>query len=427
MARVSAIVVRMVLTEVPARAAGSSRAWWGAGLALAAVGWGANQFPPLIVLYQSRLGLSSAVLDAMFGLYALGLVPALLVGGRLSDRVGRRPLIVPALVVSFVATCLLAAGGEGPGWLYAGRLLAGVASGLTFGTGAAWVKELSTSAGDAGVGPRRATVAMTVGFAAGPFAAGLIAQWAPAATVTAYLPHLVLTAACAVAVWRTPDPGRVMAEAHDRRPGASRSLLRHFLLVIVPFAPWVFGTAAVGIAYLPALAAHNAGRQPLLFTAVTVAVGAAVGIVAQPLAKAAHRPGTNRLLMTAMLLVLASLCCAAWAARELSPALVVVAALVLGVAYGVSQFCGLLSVQQLADPRYLGTATASYQVLSYLGFAFPFGMSMAQAHLHASPPVLLLILAATAVVATGWLAALTTRRGTAGPAAAAATHRSQRS
>ncbi|HEY3502701.1 MAG TPA: MFS transporter [Actinocatenispora sp.] len=403
----------MVVTEVPARVPVSSRAWWGAGIALAVVGWGANQFPPLIVLYQSRLGLSSAVLDAMFGLYALGLVPALLVGGRLSDRFGRRPLIAPALVVSFVASCMLAAGGDTPGWLYIGRLLAGVASGLAFGTGAAWVKELS--AGDAGVGPRRATVAMTIGFAAGPFVAGLIAQWAPAPTVTAYLPHLVLTVAATVVVWRTPDPGTAIAAAPTRRPHTRRSLARHFLLVIAPFAPWVFGTAAIGIAYLPALAAHHAGHQPLMFSAVTVAVGAAIGIVAQPLAKAVHRPGTNRLLMTAMLLVLAGLGSAAWAAHELSPALVIAASLVLGVGYGVSQFCGLLSVQQLADPRSLGTATAVYQVLSYIGFAFPFGMSVAQAHLHASPPVLLMILAGIAAVATAWLASVTARRGTTGP------------
>lgn len=409
----------MVVTEASTRVAVSPRAWWGAGFALATVGWGANQFPPLIVLYQSRLGLSATVLDAMFGLYALGLVPALLVGGRLSDRVGRRPLVLPALVVSFVASCLLAVGGAGPGWLYAGRLLAGVASGLVFGTGAAWVKELSAGAGDAGVGPRRATVAMTVGFAAGPFVAGLLAQWAPAATVTAYLPHLVLTAAGTVLVWRTPDPGA--GNGSGPSTGTRSSLARHFLLVIAPFAPWVFGTAAVGIAYLPALAAHHAGRQPLLFTAVTVAVGAAVGIVAQPLARAAHRPGTNRLLTTAMLLVLAGLGCAAWAAHVLSPALVVAASVVLGVAYGVSQFCGLLSVQQLADPRSLGTATATYQVLTYVGFGFPFGMSLAQTHLHATPPVLLLILAGLAAVATGWLVVVTSRRrtdtrvGSAGP------------
>ncbi|KAA2245984.1 MFS transporter [Solihabitans fulvus] len=400
----------MVTTESVTQPVVSSRSWWGAGLALAAIGWGANQFAPLIVLYQARLGLSAAVLEAMFGLYALGLVPALLIGGRLSDRFGRRPVVLPALALSFAGSCLLMAGGDQPNLLYVGRFLAGVASGLAFGTGAAWLKELSAGAGDAAVGPRRATVTMTSGFAAGPLIAGALAQWAPAPTVTVYLPHLVLVAVGVAVVRRTPDSGRRAAVPTVPDESPRRPLRRHFLLVILPFAPWVFGTAAVGVAYLPALAARNVGDKALLYCAVAVALGGAVGIASQPLAKAVHRPGTNRLLLTAMGFVVLSLAFAALAAQVLSPTLALAAVAVLGIAYGVSQFCGLLEVQQLADTRSLGIATAAYQALSYLGFAFPFLMSLAQAHLGASPGTLLLILAAIAAVATVWLAVATGSR-----------------
>jgi MFS family permease len=122
----------MVTTHAPESAppAVARQAWLGAGLALAAVGWGANQFAPLIVMYEVRLGLSAAVVDAMFALYALGLVPALLAGGRLSDRIGRRAVVRSALPVSFLASCLLMAGGHQTPLPYAGRLLAGAASGL---------------------------------------------------------------------------------------------------------------------------------------------------------------------------------------------------------------------------------------------------------------------------------------------------------
>ena len=54
-------------------------------------GWGANQFTPMLLLYRSQLGLSAAIVEAMFGLYAIGLIPGLLVGGSASDRIGRRP------------------------------------------------------------------------------------------------------------------------------------------------------------------------------------------------------------------------------------------------------------------------------------------------------------------------------------------------
>jgi hypothetical protein len=397
----------MTVTRAYAPPVVARRAWLGAGLALAAVGWGANQFAPLIVMYQVRLGLSAAVADAMFGLYALGLVPALLAGGRLSDRAGRRAVVMPALLVSFLATCLLMAGGHQPLLLYAGRFLAGAASGLTFSTGAAWVKELSADAGDSAAGPRRATVAMTAGFAVGPLAAGVCAQWLPSPTVTAYLPHLAVLIAAAGPAWRTPDPGRAAAasSAQVAGDGRPRGLARHFLLVMLPFAPWVFGTAAIALAYLPALAAPRAGRQALLFSALATGVCALAGIAAQPLARVARRLPAGQLLPASMTLVLAGIGCAAWAAGTLSLPLVFLASAVLGAGYGITQFAGLAEVQHIADPRSLGTATAAYQVLSYTGFAFPFLMSLASDHQHLSPPTLLLLLLGVAAIAAAWLAA----------------------
>jgi hypothetical protein len=77
---------------------------------------------------------------------------------------------------------------------------------------------------------------------------------------------------------------------------------------------------------------------------------------------------------------------------------------VLGAGYGITQFAGLAEVQHIAAPRSLGAATATYQVLSYTGFAFPFLMSLASAHQHLSPPALLLLLLGVAAIATAWLA-----------------------
>lgn len=387
------------------------RAWLGAGLALAAAGWGANQFSPMIVFYTERIGLSATVADAMFGLYALGLIPALLAGGRLSDRTGRRGVIMTALLASFLATVLLIAGGAEPSLLYAGRFLTGVASGLAFGAGAAWVKELSQEAGDPSAGPMRATVAMTAGFAAGPLVAGLCAQWLPDPAVTAYLPHLLVLAAVTVPAWRTPDPGRAAAGSPHQAATAPRprGMARYFVLVMLPFAPWVFGTAAIALAYLPALAAPRVGHQALLFSALDTGLAALAGIAAQPLARFARHLRPGRMVTAAMTLVLAGIGFAAWAAATLSLPLIFLASAVLGVAYGITQLTGLTEVTRIAGARSLGTATATYQVLSYTGFALPFLMSLASSHLSLTPPALLLMLLGAAAAAAGWLALAASR------------------
>jgi MFS family permease len=387
----------------------SASAWLGAGAALASAGWGANQFAPLLVLYQDRLGLSSAVVDAMFGLYALGLIPALLVGGRLSDRVGRRRIVLTALIVSAAATTVLMIGADHPGLLYAGRFLAGVASGLTFGPGTAWLKELSADAGDAAAGPLRATISMTAGFASGPLVAGLLAQWLPAPAVTAYIPHLALIVIAAVAAAPTPDPRPASAVSRPKpdAPRAPVSVPSHFLAVLLPFAPWVFGSAAIALAYLPVLVADRVSAHALVFSAIATSLTAVTGIAIQPLARRVHRPDSARLLLAAMLVVLAGLGCAVWAAGQLSPVVVLVACAVLGAGYGTAQLAGLIEVQRIARPESLGTATAAYQVLSYIGFALPLILSAVRNAAGTSPAVLLLAVLAIAAGCTTWLAIIT--------------------
>src|SRR5436305_12282505 len=61
--------------ERPASPAGMARRWFGAGLAVCMIGWGTNQFTPMLLLYRARLGLSAPVVEAMVAMYAVGRVP----------------------------------------------------------------------------------------------------------------------------------------------------------------------------------------------------------------------------------------------------------------------------------------------------------------------------------------------------------------
>lgn len=373
------------------------REWVGAAIALAAAGWAANQFVPMIVAYRTVSGLSSSDSSAIYGLYALGLVPALLLGGRISDRVGRRPVLIPALLITAAASIVLMLGADAPAWLFVGRLVTGIGSGLVFSTGVAWMRELSA---DNAIGARRATVAITIGFAAGPLVSGLLAQWMPLPLVTAYVPHVVLALAAAAAVRRTPERRADRTAAHpappDHEPAAG--LARVFVTFFVPFAPWVFGGAAVSLAYLIPAVAPRVGGLALLYCAVVAMLGAAAGIVAQPLAKAWHRPGSPRLVIGAMSLVIAGLAGGALAVATMSPLLIALDALILGLSYGVCQFCGLLTVQRVAKPATLGTTVAGFQVLSYLGFAFPLLMSLVEERFAVAPATVVLGLTAVAAV-----------------------------
>jgi hypothetical protein len=393
--------------------------WLRAAFTLTVIGWGANQFTPLLLMYRSDLSLSAAVVEAMFGMYAVGLMPGLLVAGRVSDRIGRRPVVAAAVALSMAAGAVLMLGTRGAAWLFAGRLIMGVASGCGFSAGSAWIKELSApSYGQAshgtaarpaspGAGARRAGVAMTLGFGLGPLVAGAAAQWGPLPTVLPYLPQLVLAAGAALLLPHIP-------ETHPRgRAGQGGGLLRmprlshaRFLRVVLPLAPWVFGSAAIAMVYVPGLVLSRLPGQAVLFAAVDALITALAGVVIQPLARRLGRPpGSPAVLITGMSLVTAGLLLAVWVARLGQPGLVLLGAVVLGCGYGCCLVYGLSEVQRMAPPGELAELTAVFQAATYVGFGLPYLLSVLRP--YASPPALLLALAGLAAVtlaSTAWQA-----------------------
>src|SRR5690606_27776185 len=83
---------------------------------------------PLYSLYRESWGFSAITLTVVFGVYALSLLLALLVVGSMSDHVGRRPVIIGALVLNIAAMMLFVAAND-VSMLIAARLLQGLATG----------------------------------------------------------------------------------------------------------------------------------------------------------------------------------------------------------------------------------------------------------------------------------------------------------
>jgi hypothetical protein len=361
--------------ETPVR---SRTAWLPAAAVLLGAGFGANQFTPLLLVYRHALGLGTGTLEAMFGLYALGLIPGLLLGGPLSDSRGRRTVVVPAAVVSLVSSGVLAAGAHHVALLFAGRLLTGLATGAVFAAGTAWLRELSAGAATRpGTAARRAAVAMTAGFALGPLVAGLLAQWAPAPRVVAYAPHLVVMLVVLALLRGAPETVTTATRRTARvaLPGLDSPRFRR---VVAPMAPWVFTAPTVAFALLPTVV--RAGERPhgIALTAAITALCALAGVVVQPLGRRLDAGAARgRAATTGLVVLAAGLGLAAVTAASGDVWLLVPSAVVLGCAYGLCLVAGLAEVQRIAAPGTLAGLTASYYALTYLGFAVPYALALA--------------------------------------------------
>src|SRR5689334_803577 len=87
---------------------------------------------PLYVLYQEQYQFPSVLIPVIFAVYALGVLAALLVFGRVSDHFGRRPVLVAALLLACAST-LLFVFAQNVAMLLAGRVLSGLGTGLLAG------------------------------------------------------------------------------------------------------------------------------------------------------------------------------------------------------------------------------------------------------------------------------------------------------
>src|SRR3954471_3114340 len=267
-----------IAAPVPTRTAGET-AWIRPAAAVFVVGWGANMFASLLHAYAH---LSGTRADGLFGAYALGLIPALLIAARVSDRIGRRRALLAALLLSALGSAVLAFSAGAFGTILLGRILIGISAGAAFGPGTAWIKELSGSTPTRSGGARRAAVALTAGFAAGPLLSGAIVQWLPSPQTTSYLVHIALVALVLPLVFRAPETGRRHsgpAAAAGDRPG-SYLTSRAFLAAVLPTAPWIFGAATVSFTVLPALV--SLGHFGAVGSGVVAAITLGTGIAVQP-------------------------------------------------------------------------------------------------------------------------------------------------
>ncbi|WP_443095399.1 MFS transporter [Rothia koreensis] len=356
--------------------------WLLVATSLFAVAWGGNQFTPLLVMYQDLDDLSTGAVDVLLGAYVLGIVPALLVGGPLSDRWGRRPLMIPGPVFTLIASVLLAVGAASPTVLFIGRVFSGLGLGLGMVVGGSWIKELSMApydpSADDAAGARRASMSLTAGFALGAAVAAVLAQFGPWQAATPYVVHMIVALVGLAAALMAPETHSRQAEparlVDDLRIPTAKH--RRFLWVVVPMAPWVFGCAGSAYAVLPGVVSARTQGLDIGFSGLLCLVGLGCGFILQQLGKRFDDVRSARAVVVALACTVPAMVCAAWASYTLNPWLAVLAAAMLGSSYGLLLVSGLQEVQRIASPKDLAGLTAVYYSLTYLGFFIPAALAV---------------------------------------------------
>jgi hypothetical protein len=192
-------------TQAPRRRHGAGL--WAVVVAFAAVMAFSTVPTPLYTLYQARDGFSTFVIAVIFAAYAVGVIVALFFAGHISDWVGRRRVLVPAILLSVASAAVFLVWRTLPG-LLVGRVLSGVSVGVVTATATAYLGELHLGERP-GASPARAQLLATTanlgGLGLGALLAGLLAQCVGAPLTVPFVLFLVVLTAGALAVAFAPE------------------------------------------------------------------------------------------------------------------------------------------------------------------------------------------------------------------------------
>ena len=319
---------------------------------------------PLYAIYQRMWGFTPITITIVFGVYAVAVLVALLTLGRLSDAIGRRPVLLAALAVQILSMVVYATAG-GVGELMGARIIQGLATGAALGAIGAGMLDV-----DRERGALANALSPGLGTGSGALISALFVQFLPAPTHLIYFALIGVFAAQAVGVALlretvTPVPvTRAVFVPEVRLPRAVRGPV----LAAAPVLFAVWALAGLYAALGPSIVAALTGNQSVVLgsasvTALTVTAVSSVYLL--------RKVPARTVLVWGIAGLVAGVAITLVALGAGSVALFFVGTAVSGVGFGAGFQGGIRTVVPLAEPHERAGVLSLLFVVSYLGMGVP--------------------------------------------------------
>jgi hypothetical protein len=319
---------------------------------------------PLYALYQAQWGFSPIIVTIIFGIYAISVLTALLFVGRLSDHLGRRPVLMAAIAAQ-IATMVIFATASGVADLVLARIIQGLATGAALGAVGAGMIDLNKVRG-----ATANAVAPTFGTATGGILSGYLVQYLPAPT------HLIYAVLCAIFVLQGIGVA-LMADTIAPAPGALVSLKPQLSLPAAVRGPLLLALPVLVASW--ALAGFYASLGPMLVRGM-LGVGSALlgGLALFVLAASAglvvlvlqHREPRAMMTFGASLLA-AGVGVAVWSLSHHAIAVFFAGTSIAGMGFGAGFQGAVRSIVSFAAPHERAGVLSIVFIVSYLSMGVP--------------------------------------------------------
>jgi MFS family permease len=319
---------------------------------------------PLYGTYQHEWGFSDLTITVIFGVYALAFLGALLTLGRLSDHIGRRPVLfagiagqILALAIFIDAHSLVA--------LLAARIVQGLAAGTAIGAIGAGMLDV-----DQVRGAVANATAPGLGTGSGVLISSFAVQWLPA---PARLVYIVIVGVLVVQAFGVS----FLPETSPRAPGAWRSMIPQIELPpqtrrpMMAAAPVLFAVWALAGFYGslgPNLADHLARSSSVVEGGLGLGLLAMIAAVTTYVLRATPSSQVMMIGTTTLIAGVGVVLLSLWVG---STALFFAGTAVAGIGFGAGFQGGIRLVAPLAHPDQRAGVLSALFIVSYLGLGVP--------------------------------------------------------
>jgi MFS family permease len=322
----------------------------------------------LYVVYQARDHFSSLVVTAIFSTYAVAVLATLLLVGRLSDVLGRRPVLIGGSVL-LVASSLLFAIASSALWLFFARGLQGVATGTLIAAAGAALVELSPPQQRRNASLIN-TIAFLSGAASGSIAFGVMVQYLPSPTVLPFVLEMVLDSLAVLLVaLACTETVKLTGEERWRlqRPSVPRPMRRAFARCALTMGlGWSIGGLYGSLS--PTMARQILHVSSHLVAGAILCLFNLIGGLAQ-LGASRRRPRSVMVTGLVLLALGATVIQLAFSAR--SAPFFFLATLFAGAGGGMCFVGSLAIVNELAPALRRAETLAAYNLVGYLALSVP--------------------------------------------------------
>lgn len=322
---------------------------------------------PLYPIYSETYDLSPLLITMIYAVYAIGVIGGLLVFGQLSDRIGRRYILLPGIILSALSA-LVFLFADSLLMLFAGRVVSGLSAGLFTSTATVTLVNLVPQ-NKKSTASTLASLVNMLGLGLGPLLSGVLVQYLPFPMRLIFIMDFVILIPAFIGVWFMIEPiqNKRPFKLKVQRLSVPSEMKHTFTYAVIPvFAG--FSMLGLFTSISPNFLGEILGIHHKAIIGIVVFLAFFASAMGQLLFK---NIDDYKILIVGSIALILGVACVGLSLLLYSLTILILGAIISGIGQAFSFRAGLSLVNSKAPTKKQGEVTSSFFTIAYIALSIP--------------------------------------------------------